>query len=188
MTAAANASDANRSAIQAIFETVPTCLAILTRQHPVFAESFDPQISLGLQEAAASLLCHAERLDSGILSRSLSTIPEQGAQAYCELFSYLVLAFTSATTDKQGSDGLANLYPLMARSTSSCLRAVGDFLSVMDASGRGADMLASLFNLIRLVILCENREVKEVFWNRTWPDSHRLMTISTEPTCVNTVS
>lgn len=106
---------------------------------------------------------------------------DEGAQNRCELSALLLLVEPPAAT-------MSSLYPNIARSTSTCLRAVGDYLSVTDAHGDGADMLTTLFNLIRLVMLGTDTEAIEVFWDRTVPDWNRLLTISTEAICVNTVS
>lgn len=157
------------------------CVALLARQHPVYTMPFEPEISLSLLGSAASLLLKAEETDPGTLSRHLSSFAEESAQARCELSAHLLLVEPPSST-------VSSLYPNIARSTSICLRAVGDYLSVTDAHGDGADMLTAMFNLIRLVMLSTDIEAIEVFWDRTTPDWNRLLTISTETTCVNTVS
>ena len=158
-----------------------TCVALLGRQHPVFHVPFEPETSLSLLCTAASLLLKADEIERGTLSRHLSSFTDEGAQTRCELSALLLLVEPPTTT-------MSSLYPNIARSTSICLRAVGDYLSVTDAHGDGADMLTTLFNLIRLVLLGTDTEAIEVFWDRTVPDWNRLLTISTETICVNTVS
>ena len=83
---------------------------------------------------------------------------------------------------------ITSLYPVIARSTSLCVRACGDHLSVPDTSGSGADMLSTAFNLTRLILLGTDVEAIEVFWARTWPDWQRLLSLSNEANCVNSVS
>ena len=160
--------------------SVTTCVALLGRQHPVYQSPFEPEVSLDLLGSAASLLLLAEEMDRGCLSRHLAGFTDEGAQVRCELSAHLLLVSPSTTI-------FSSLYPNVARSTSLCLRAVGDYLSVTDAQGDGADMLTTLFNLIRLVMLAADPEGVEVFWDRIVPDWNRLLSISTEPICVNTV-
>ena len=83
---------------------------------------------------------------------------------------------------------ILSLYPVIARSTSLGLRACGDFLSVPDTSGTGAEMLSTAFNITRLILLGTNVEATGVFWARTWPDWQRLLSLSNEANCVNSVS
>lgn len=163
-----------------MFDSVPACIALLGRRHPVYETTTEAEASLSLLGNAAALLLKAEVTTPGSLSRHLCTFTEEGAQARCELFAQLLLVQISTVS-------LSSLYPIIARSTSLCLRAVGDYLSVTDAEGDGADMLTTVFNLIRLVLLGTDHDAIEVFWDRISPDWHRLLTISTENTCVNTV-
>jgi hypothetical protein len=83
---------------------------------------------------------------------------------------------------------ISSLYPIIARVTSLCLRACGDHLSVPDTSGNGADMLSTAFNITRLILLGSEIEAIGVFWARTWPDWQRLLSLSNEANCVNSVS
>lgn len=172
---------ASRPAARAMSNSMATCVALLGWSHPVYHAPFEAEVSLSLLGSAASLLLKTEEMDQGSLSRHLSGFTEEGAQTRCELSAHLLLVESPTTT-------VSSLYPNIARSTSICLRAVGDYLSVSDAHGDGADMLTTLFNLIRLVMLGTDTEAIEVFWDRTVPDWNRLLTISTETTCVNTVS
>lgn len=162
-------------------DSAPACMSILSRQHPLYASSVNADTSMNLLSAAAHLLLAAEALDEGLLARLLTSVPELAAQARCEMFAQLLLA-------DQGRSILSRFCPNIARSTSLCLRAVGDLLSVADTGGEGAEMLAAVFNVTRLVLMIPNEPSHEGLWDRTWPDWHRLVTISTEKICVNAVS
>jgi hypothetical protein len=156
-------------------------MAILARQHPTFATHMDAELSLALRYQAASVLLAAEDKSPGELGRQLLVYPDQAAQERCETFIHL---FSAA----KPTQSLASSYPVIARATSLCLRACGDYLSVSDMSGDGADILATAFNISRLVLLGDDSEAVRAFWARTWPDWQRLLTLSYEPNCVNAVS
>lgn len=141
----------------------------------------EPETSLALLEQSAALLNQAERAQQGTIGHQIQALPEQSAQAKCEMFAHLVCA-------DQDSKSIISLYPVIARSTSLCLRACGDFLSVPDTSGNGAEMLSTAFNITRLILLGSDVEVNGVFWARTWPDWQRLLSLSNEANCVNSVS
>ena len=96
--------------------------------------------------------------------------------------------FAHLVSSAKDSSSILSLYPVIARSTSLCLRACGDFLSVPDTSGTGAEMLSTAFNITRLILLGKDAEAIEVFWARTWPDWQRLLNLSNEVNCVNSVS
>lgn len=165
---------------QAILDAASASSAILSRQHPVYATPMDADVSLGLLSAAAHLLIAAETVEKGLLARQLVVLADLSAQTRCELFAQLLLAELPISI-------LSRLCPIIARSASLCLRATGDLLSVADTGGEGSDMLSSTFNMIQLAILHMDEQSSEGFWDRTWPDWHRLLTISTEKTCVNAV-
>jgi hypothetical protein len=96
--------------------------------------------------------------------------------------------FAHLVSSSKDSSSILSLYPVIARSTSLCLRACGDFLSVPDTSGTGAEMLSTAFNITRLILLGKDAEAIGVFWARTWPDWQRLLNLSNEVNCVNSVS
>ena len=164
-----------------INETAPGCIAILSRHHAVLNQTTDPDTSLGLLEQAGIVLLQAEALQPGIIGLQIQNLPEQSAQAKCEMFAHLALSAKNSTS-------ILSLYPVIARSTSLCLRACGDFLSVPDTSGTGAEMLSTAFNITRLILLGGDEEVIGAFWARTWPDWQRLLNLSNEANCVNSVS
>jgi hypothetical protein len=164
-----------------IIEAAPGCTAILARHHPILNHSVDPEISLALLEQAATVLLQAEASQQGIIGLQIQALPEQSAQAKCEMFAHLVAS-------SRDSSSILSLYPNIARSTSLCLRACGDFLSVPDTSGTGAEMLSTAFNVTRLALLGKHAEASGVFWARTWPDWQRLLNLSNEINCVNSVS
>jgi hypothetical protein len=162
-------------------EAASSCIAILNRHHPILNHSIDPETSLALLEQTATLLIQAETSQQGIIGLHIQALPEQSAQAKCEMFAHLV-------SSAKDSSLILSLYPVIARSTSLCLRACGDFLSVPDTSGTGAEMLSTAFNITRLILLGRDQEAIGVFWARTWPDWQRLLSLSNEAHCVNSVS
>ena len=167
---------------RAIIDAAAGCLAILNRQHPIFHTPADPETSLALSEQAAAVLIQAEQIRQGTIGLHIQTLHDQAAQARCEMFSHLMYASQRSTSS------ITALYPVIARSTSLCLRACGDFLTVPDTTGNGADMLSAAFNTTRLVLLGQDDEAISVFWARTWPDWQRLLSLSSEANCVNAVS
>jgi hypothetical protein len=156
-------------------------MAILFRRHATFSRPMDAETSLALLDQAATVLVLGETLHADILGSQLSDYPDQAAQEHCEAFLHLLLAAESSRI-------VDPLYPIIGRATSLCLRACGDYLSVADTSGQGAEILATAFNISRLILLGDDVEVINVSWARTWPDWQRLLTLSFEANCVNAVS
>lgn len=153
----------------------------MNRHHLVLNTAIDPETTLALLEHAATVLIHAEQARQGIIGLQIQALTDQSAQAKCEMFTHLISAAGDSTS-------ILSLYPVIARSTSLCLRACGDFLSVPDTSGNGADMLSTAFNITRLILLRSEVEAIRAFWARTWPDWQRLLSLSNEANCVNSVS
>jgi hypothetical protein len=141
-----------------------------------------PETSLALFEQAAAVHVQAEQIKSGTIGLHIQTLPDQAAQARCEMFAHLIYASQKSTSS------ITSLYPVIARATSLCLRACGDFLSVPDTAGNGTDILSTAFNTTRLVLLGQDDEAISVFWARAWPDWQRLLNLSNEVNCVNAVS
>lgn len=169
---------------RAIIDAAAGCLAILNRHHPILHTVPDPETSLALFEQAATVLIQAEQIKQGTLGLHIQTLHDQAVQGQCEMFSRLVYASQKSTS----ICSITSLYPVISRATSLCLRACGDFLSVSDTNGNGADMLSTAFNTTRLVLLGQDDEAISVFWARTWPDWQRLLSLSNEANCVNSVS
>ncbi|ORY30604.1 hypothetical protein BCR39DRAFT_529130 [Naematelia encephala] len=179
-------------------EAAPGCVAILLRTHPsLTAGDVDAELVLPILQEAASILLKAEMEQPGTRGKALDKIPTEAASVQLGIFTYLLLAQLDTGLDRTNSS-LPQLFPIVGRAMSLCLRACADYLSLEDAGGDGAEMLSLVFVVFRLVILASSamipdaEEVRrlqddaiEMLWMRIWPDWSRLVSLSLDQNCVN---
>lgn len=151
---------------------------------------------------SASVLLHAEISASGILGSSLSLMTVEAVGPQLGVFIYLLLASTDISMGASRK-GLLNIYPIMARSVALALRGTSDHLSSKDSAGQGAEMLSNVLTVMRLsfvaavdpdevgksgILVEQKDDVLDILWNRIWPDWVRLISLSLDRSCTNTVS
>lgn len=180
------------------------CVAILLRQHPaLISSSIDPNLLLKIFGEAGTLLISAEMAGSGTLAHHVSTITSEAAIVQVGVVIPILLASLDVDMT-HARRRLIALYPILARATSLCLRASADLLVVQDVEGQGAENLSVVYALFRLALLAsrnasdvgcrprnghgEGGEGVESLWTRIWPDWFRLLSLSTDSTCINGVS
>lgn len=192
-------------------DSAPGCMALLIRSHPTLRFASDPSTTLSILSQASTLLLKGEMAVPGLLSYQLSTITTEAASIQLGIFVSLLLASLDLSMDKEAGKTILGLYPIMGRAASLCLRASADLLSVVENGPDGADNLSAVFAVLRVALIAAGSvspagiddqqgrrpaisatrpgdEVIESFWSRIWPDWYRLLTLTVEPTCVNTVS
>jgi hypothetical protein len=187
------------------------CMAILVRSHPTLPLASEPDVTLSILARASVLLIKGEIAVPGLLSQRLSTLTAEAASTQLAVYTSLLLGSIDVNMDQEASRTLLALFPIIGRSASLCLRASADLLSIVEAGSDGAENLSAVFTVSRVALLAarssvltgdevheggtpsimaskEGEEVVESLWSRIWPDWYRLLALSVEPACVNTVS
>jgi hypothetical protein len=188
------------------------CMAILIRSHPTLQLAGDPTTTLSILMQVSLLLLRGEIAMPGLLSQQVSTITSEAASTQLGVFTYLLFASLNVDMGSEAMNTLLGLYPIIGRAASLCLRASADLLSIVEAGSDGADNLSAVFAVLRVALLstphmissgfdggggpsgqaatvtAQRDEAIESFWSRIWPDWYRLLALTVEPACVNTVS
>ncbi|EIW67516.1 hypothetical protein TREMEDRAFT_64098 [Tremella mesenterica DSM 1558] len=191
-------------------------LDILLLRHPTLLRPLDPETLFSILIQSSSILLLSESILPGSLPQILTKIIDEPALIQLKMYNMLLLSSIYQSEPKFSPTNpslsyphnpsfiqhpqiarksLIGLFPIIARVGCLCLKASSDHLLVSD-SGEGAELLSNVFILLRLALLVvklaqyEDTENtgERVLWDRIWSEWSRLLGISMESICVNTVS
>ncbi|GMK53787.1 hypothetical protein CspeluHIS016_0103730 [Cutaneotrichosporon spelunceum] len=170
------------------------CALLLVRDHPTLFTVRDPEITMGLLDAAATVIVGAEAVARGNTGLLLSGVKSKSAIMQVHAFGHILYASLSSTLGDARAD-LVSLYPVLARATTLTMYGWSDLLNVMDPSGEGSHFGESVFIVMRLATLAisdpdsgptaTTTEALAAFWRRLWPEWTRLLDTSLSPNCTN---
>ena len=190
------------------------CVTLLLRQHPSLSRAgIEPDCVLSILERAATIVIRGDMALPGTMDNHLQSIIAEAASTQLGVFSYILYASCGVSMG-EGRIRILSVYPILARAISLSLRGTADLLAVKDLEGAGADQLSVVFTVFRLAMIASRdrigvagatdaedesnvsaassasgeEEVVDSLWKRIWPDWYRLLSLSVEKTCVNTVS
>jgi hypothetical protein len=183
----------------------PGCATILCRQHPTLRalrdpSLRDPELTMSILKAAATVIIRGELDSPGNTGRVLRGLPNESASTQLDVFSHLLFASLDVCLGDSRSR-IMSLYPVLGRAASLALFACADLLALPDPRGDGAHLASAAFAVMRLAILAVNdpppkdgafeasnveaHDVLLSFWHRLWPEWDRLMGLSLAPSCIN---
>ncbi|CAK9780474.1 hypothetical protein CC85DRAFT_283464 [Cutaneotrichosporon oleaginosum] len=171
------------------------CGLLLLREHPSFAVMRDPELTMKLLDAAATVIVRAEVLAPGNTGFVLSSAPKSSGITQVHVFGHILYASLAVNLGSARAD-LISLYPVLARATARTMYGWSDLLSVLDPTGEGSQFGENVFIVMRLATLAINdpnptsespatSEALAAFWRRLWPEWDRLLGSSLAPSCAN---
>lgn len=174
--------------------SVSGCIGILLGHNRILPSlRGDPATDIiTIRTLAAKLLLLAETGQPGTISRCFDVVQHEAGAVRLSPFTHLALAALDGR-DARTLRGFIPLLPIASRATALCLRGSADLLAVEDVAGQGAELLSLVYVTIRLIYLLPSiegaatdvQEAVGLFWDRTWPDWHRYLSLSFESGCVN---
>ncbi|BEJ14085.1 hypothetical protein CspHIS471_0312590 [Cutaneotrichosporon sp. HIS471] len=170
------------------------CVFLLVREHPTLTAVRDPEITMGLLDAAATVIVRAEVAAPGNTGLLLSGVRHQLVIVQVHVFGHILYSSLSITLGQARAD-LVSLYPVLARATTLTMYGWSELLNVVDPSGEGSHFGESVFIVMRLATLAIRdpnsdptpitTEALAAFWRRLWPEWARLLDTSLSPNCTN---
>lgn len=170
------------------------CAALLLRNHATLIAMRDPELTMKLLDAAATVIVRAEVVAPGNTGLVLSGVPPKSGIMQVHVFGHILYASLSVTLGHARAD-LVSLYPVLARATAQTMYGWSDLLNVLDPSGEGSHFGESVFIVMRLATLAvrdpntdpmpSTTEALGAFWRRLWPEWDRLLATSLAPNCTN---
>lgn len=166
-----------------------------------------------MQGKSAALVLHAEECAPGSLATTLATVTGEAVEPLVRMYTYLVTEALTSDALHGSREAILTLgFPLMARTAALAFRATADALLVPlpmagDASEgtQGAhQLLQAAVRLVKTATLLAHRTRRDestsmgsvelgqvqvdVLQRRVWPEWERMIGLSVEKTCLNSVS
>ncbi|KIR32183.1 hypothetical protein I352_05415 [Cryptococcus deuterogattii MMRL2647] len=193
-------SQVSSEQIRVLSDASPGCVQLLLKGHPTLESNLmSAEMVLGILNEAGMVLCQAEMVVPGAISRDLIQLTLNPASSQVNFFLYLLLSSLDLRMGRARSR-LLSLYPLLSRATSLCLRAASDYITLQDIEGHGTSLISLAFTVIRLALLgvrdgpvsnedgereADDEDAVGILWTRIWPEWIRLFRLSFESNCVN---
>lgn len=175
--------------IRVLSDASAGCVHILRNGHPTLeSKLMSAEVLLGVLNEAGTVLCQAEMVVPGAISRNLTQLTLDAASSQVYFFIYLLLSSLDLRMGRARSR-LLSLYPLLSRATSLCLRAASDYMSLQDVESHGTSLISLAFMVMRLALLAVRdgpvsnedgekeaggEDAVNILWIRIWPEWIRL--------------